>query len=44
MDGEKRKTYVENHLHIAANKIVELRLGAKKRIHFIQQQISEAQL
>lgn len=41
MDGEKRKTYVENHLHIAANKIVELRLGAKKRIHFIQQQISD---
>ncbi|QJU08467.1 hypothetical protein FBF28_02735 [Candidatus Saccharibacteria bacterium oral taxon 488] len=44
MDGEDRKTYVENHLHIAANKIVKLRLGAEKRIHFIQQQISDIEL
>lgn len=41
MDGEDCETYVENHLHIAANKIIESCLGAKKRIHFIQQQISD---
>ena len=41
MDGEDCETYVENHLHIVANKIVKLRLGAEKRIHFIQQQISD---
>lgn len=44
MDGEKRETYVENHLHIAANKIVELRLGAERRIRYIQQQISDLEL
>lgn len=44
MDGEDCKTYVKNHLHIAANKIVKLRLGAEKRIHFIQQQISDIEL
>jgi hypothetical protein len=44
MDGEDCETYVKNHLHIAANKIVKLRLGAEKRIHFIQQQISDIEL
>ena len=44
MDGEDCKTYVKNHLHIVANKIVKLRLGAEKRIHFIQQQISDIEL
>ena len=44
MDGEKRETYVENHLHIVANTIVEGLLGAKKRNQYIQQQISDLEL
>ena len=44
MDGEDCETYVENHLHIVANTIVEGLLGAKKRNHYIQQQISDLEL
>lgn len=44
MDGEDCETYVENHLHIVANTIVEDLLSAKKRNHYIQQQISDLEL
>ena len=39
--GIKLHAVKARYLHIVANKIVKLRLGAEKRIHFIQQQISD---